>query len=387
MFIKFHVPKRVFRYLIAILIIVSLYFLNFTKRLNNYYHTVTDESVVVFPFNDEVRAPGISAKNIRTPRENAVFISVVRDSDLYDIMKSIRQIEDRFNHKFNYDWVFLNDQQFSFRFIETTSDLVSGNTYYGYIPLKDQWSIPKWVNKKRAKKVIKENKKRDKGDSMTRSHIHRYFSGFFFRHKLLANYDYFWKIEPGIEILCDVDYDIFKFMKDNNKEFGFSIATKNLFGDKESLWNVTKEFINKNPEYIEKENLLNWLTNNNNIDDFNYNGCQFFTNFEIGKLSFWNSQKYIDYFNYLDLNGGLYYERWDDARIHSLALSFLMPKEKFHFFDDIGYFHNPLYNCPADKDIFIEKKCRCDRSRDVTWTGGSCISSFYDITNRKKPEK
>jgi alpha 1,2-mannosyltransferase len=47
-----------------------------------------------------------------------------------------------------------------------------------------------------------------------------------------------------------------------------------------TLWNVTQEFMDKHPEYVNRGNdsLLNWLTD----DGFkNYNGCHFWSNFEV----------------------------------------------------------------------------------------------------------
>lgn len=47
-----------------------------------------------------------------------------------------------------------------------------------------------------------------------------------------------------------------------------------------TLWNATQEFMRNYPQYINrgKESLLNWLTD----DDFvNYNGCHFWSNFEV----------------------------------------------------------------------------------------------------------
>jgi hypothetical protein len=50
--------------------------------------------------------------------------------------------------------------------------------------------------------------------------VFRFQSGFFFRHPLLDQYDYYWRVEPDVDYYCDVDYDVFKFMRDNNKKYG-----------------------------------------------------------------------------------------------------------------------------------------------------------------------
>lgn len=85
-------------------------------------------------------------------RANATFITLARNNDIWEIAKSIRQVEDRFNRKFNYDWVFLNDKPFDAQFKKITTALVSGNTKYGLIP-KEHWSFPDWIDQDKAKKV------------------------------------------------------------------------------------------------------------------------------------------------------------------------------------------------------------------------------------------
>lgn len=52
----------------------------------------------------------------------------------------------------------------------------------------------------------------------------RFESGFFFRHELLKNYEYYWRVEPSIGLHCNVDYDVFRYMKDNNKKYGFVLS-------------------------------------------------------------------------------------------------------------------------------------------------------------------
>lgn len=85
-------------------------------------------------------------------RANATFVTLARNSDVWEIAKSIRHIEDRFNRKFNYDWVFLNDKPFDAQFKKVTSALVSGKTKYGLIPNK-HWSFPDHIDQEKAKKV------------------------------------------------------------------------------------------------------------------------------------------------------------------------------------------------------------------------------------------
>lgn len=56
-------------------------------------------------------------------RANATFVMLARNSDLDGAMKSVREAEDRFNRRYGYDWVFLNDQPFSSEFIRYAPSL------------------------------------------------------------------------------------------------------------------------------------------------------------------------------------------------------------------------------------------------------------------------
>ena len=49
-------------------------------------------------------------------KANATFVILVRNSDLKDIVESLKQIEDRFNRQFHYPYVFLNEKPFSEEF-------------------------------------------------------------------------------------------------------------------------------------------------------------------------------------------------------------------------------------------------------------------------------
>lgn len=51
-------------------------------------------------------------------RANATFVILCRNSDLNGAVRSIRDIEDRFNRKYRYPYVFLNEEPFTEEFKE-----------------------------------------------------------------------------------------------------------------------------------------------------------------------------------------------------------------------------------------------------------------------------
>ncbi|KAI9660222.1 MAG: alpha 1,2-mannosyltransferase 2.4.1 [Alyxoria varia] len=315
---------------------------------------------------------------------NATFVTLARNSDVWEISKSIRTIEDRFNRKFNYDWVFLNDKPFDEQFKKVTTALVSGKTRYGLIP-EAHWSFPEWIDTDKAAQVRKEMAEQEViyGDSISYRHMCRYESGFFFRHPLMLEYEWYWRVEPSVELYCDINYDTFEYMANHNKAYSFVISLFEYEKTIPTIWDSTKTFMNKHPEHLAANNAIDWLSEDGGET---YNRCHFWSNFEIGNLNWLRSDAYIDFFNQLDKDGGFFYERWGDAPVHSIAAGLLLDKKQIHFFNDIAYYHVPFTHCPTEEKVRLDNKCHCEPDKNFDWNGYSCTGRFYDTMNWTKPE-
>ena len=207
------------------------------------------------------------------PRMNATFVTLARNSDVWEIAKSIRQVEDRFKRRYNYDWVFLNDKPFDDLFKTVTTSLVSGKTHYGLIP-KEHWSFPEWIDQDKAAKVREDMKERKiiYGDSVSYRHMCRFESGFFFRQELMLNYEYYWRVEPSVELYCDVHYDPFRFMHENKKKYSFVLSLYEYHETIPTLWDSVKKFMKNHPEHIASNNMMSFLSDDGGET---YNKCHF----------------------------------------------------------------------------------------------------------------
>ena len=98
-------------------------------------------------------------------------------------------------------------------------------------------------------------------------------------------------------------------------------------------------------------------------------------------MDFWRGEAYSKFFDYLDATGGFYYERWGDAPVHSLGVTLFTDKNQIHFFDDIGYEHNPYTHCPRGPGKWEKGKCACnpDRSFGAFRQYNSSLY-IYDLT-------
>nr|POE72479.1 alpha-1,2 mannosyltransferase ktr1 [Quercus suber] len=302
-------------------------------------------------------------------RMNATFVTLARNSDVWEISKSIRQIEDRFNRNYNYDWVFLNDADFDDTFKKVTSALTSGKTRYGKID-SEHWGYPSFIDQKKAADVREDMKNRKiiYGDSVSYRHMCRYESGFFFRHPIMNEYEWYWRVEPSIELYCDVAYDPFVFMAENKKKYSFVLSLYEYVETIPTLWKSVRKFMDKHPEHIDKDNGMHFLSNDGGET---YNHCHFWSNFEIGNLNWLRSKAYLDFFDVLDKDGGFFYERWGDAPVHSIAAALMLKKDEIHFFNDIAYYHVPFTHCPTGEQTRLDLKCSCNPKDNFDWNGYS----------------
>lgn len=215
----------------------------------------------------------LSASSPVGGKMNATFVTLARNSDLWDIVKSIRQVEDRFNRNYGYDWVFLNDKPFDSTFKKVTTSLISGKTHYEEIP-QEHWSYPDFIDQEKARKVREDMAERKiiYGDSQSYRHMCRFESGFFFRQPIMHNYEWYWRVEPSIELYCDVGYDPFKFMADNGKKYSFVLSLYEYVETIPTLWDSAKTFIKKHPEHIAKGNAMDWISDDGGES---YNHCHF----------------------------------------------------------------------------------------------------------------
>ncbi|MCJ1315921.1 hypothetical protein MMC15_001241 [Xylographa vitiligo] len=283
------------------------------------------------------RADEYAADNPNSPRINATLLSLVRNSELDGMVQAMRDLERTWNHKFNYPWTFFNDVPFTENFKKKTQEQTKAKCNYEIIP-KEHWDVPSWINdalmEESARMLTEQGTQY--ANLVSYHKMCRWNSGMFYKHPALANTRYYWRVEPKVHFFCDVDYDIFRYMEDHNKTYGFTI---NLYDDPVSiptLWPETEKFLAAHPEYLHKNNAMDWVTDSERRPAHNkkangYSTCHFWSNFEIADMQVWRSRAYEDYFNHLDRAGGFFYERWGDAPVHSIALGLFEDKSKIHW--------------------------------------------------------
>ncbi|KIJ62421.1 glycosyltransferase family 15 protein [Hydnomerulius pinastri MD-312] len=349
-----------------------------------------------FSTHDSVSLSELASQPNASERANATFVILCRNSNLRGVIQSVRDVEDRFNRKYGYPYVFLNEEPFDEEFKRRVSVLSAAPMEFGTIP-KEHWYAPPWIDEQKAAAA----RKKMGEDGI----IYGVFAllcpfvfflgsscfgvpvgvGFVlkvdFSHGLWM-LRYYWRVEPDVHFHCDVNSDPFRLMQDHNKTYGFTISMYEFEATIESLWATAKDYAQLHPEQLHPHNALGFISDDGGSK---YNLCHFWSNFEIADMDFWRSEVYVSFFEFLDQKGGFYYERWGDAPVHSIAAALFLPRSSIHFFDEIGYEHPPYTHCPINGERWTKGRCSCSPAESFDYDGYSCLSRWEKTIRRLFP--
>ncbi|KAI8370720.1 nucleotide-diphospho-sugar transferase [Radiomyces spectabilis] len=306
------------------------------------------------------------------------FYMMVFNQKLQEARETVRSIEDRFNHKMGYPWIFLNNQYFTPEFRKYIKKLTNAPVFFGKID-SDVYGYPNWIDIDRAERLTNvvsvEFEDVYKLRHLSYHQMLRYQAGLFARHSLFDNVDYVWRVEPGAYYPCDITFDPFRHMRDNKKKIGFVLTMKENFWSLPTFWEAIQIFMSQNRHLVLPSNqtIMPWILDEEN----EYNLCHFWSNFEIMDLSFIKSPSYRRFFEFLDGTGNFFYQRWGDAPVRTVAAALFLKREQIEFFDKIGYSHSVAQHCPFVPDD--GQKCSCNVVEDHGFTDGSCTSNLLRL--------
>ncbi|WYZ38014.1 hypothetical protein EsH8_II_001520 [Colletotrichum jinshuiense] len=316
----------------------------------------------------------------------AAFVSLVAEQQLEQMVASIAQLEQRFNDKYHYDWVFFSHEELSEEFKEVTSNATAATGVDA-----------------------------DKALIRTAHHKRRWSAGLFAREKRLQAYDWFWMVEPGTQFTCDITFDVFRLMRDRGIAYGVNEVSFEDDANSKMLWQSTRMFMDKHPELVQPRADITWILGgggnlrnpstpttasadyNDAPDDFDglsgelqseecqesrpeteggvppsvppdadprqcepntvadafttrlaatYDQCNINTPIEIGSLNHFRGPEHSSYFDYLDNSGDFYFSTVSNVPVHSLSASMFLPRDKFWLLGNIVCEMHGLHNCP-----------------------------------------
>ncbi|ROT36886.1 glycolipid 2-alpha-mannosyltransferase [Sodiomyces alkalinus F11] len=310
------------------------------------------------------RALGLPREpDVDAPREDAVVVMMARNSERQAAQRAIESFERHFNRWFQYPIVFLNHEPWDKRFIRALSRATSAETHFEVMSESD-FGYPDGVDRDAARASMVRQKQLDWPHAGKEGYHHmcRFYSGKFYNMDILKKYKWYWRLDPDTEFFCSITYDPFVEMAKRGHVYGFTMAIWEVLSTVPSLFRHTADYkdaagipssplwkamVDPSPLPYPLRSLTSLLGNRDRHGDA-WNGCHYWSNFEIGDMDFFRGSQYQAYFDAMDRRGGFYFERWGDAAIHSLAVAMLLHPSQVHHFDDIGYRHDELWQCPAN---------------------------------------
>jgi len=145
-----------------------------------------------------------------------------------------------------------------------------------------------------------------------------------YEQPILNGLQYVWRLDDDSFIKTPVGYDVFRLMRDRRIQYGIAKVRSETGACIVGLWRAVTNYMNKRA--IRQRF---WWPR----------GRVFYNNFEISDLDVWRSPEYREYIDYIDRTGGIYYHRWGDAPIKTIAVTLFVPKNRIFRFKDIKYNH------------------------------------------------
>ncbi|GAA97603.1 glycosyltransferase family 15 protein [Mixia osmundae IAM 14324] len=319
------------------------------------------------------------------PREKGVILILARNSDMKELMPTLVNFEQRFNRFFRYPYLLLNEEEFTEEFRSNIRDSLPANAAVQYDRvMPSEWNIPSHQNATHFRESFARQAKQGVQYAGLESYHNmcRFYSGTFARHRSLAPYDWYWRLEPGVTFYCDITYDPFRFMAIRRKVYGFVITIKESANTIPTLFRHVQNY--RYAQHMTPSSLWPFVIEQGALTE-SYNRCHFWTNFEIGDLRFFRSVSYQNFFKALDDTGHFYTERWGDAPVRTLALALLAGREKVHYFEDFAYNHDFFTHCPRPKNLGCN--CSCPPESSAHWDidrneQHSCVPQWRDVVKR-----
>ncbi|KAG0023996.1 alpha 1,2-mannosyltransferase 2.4.1 [Podila clonocystis] len=317
-------------------------------------------------------------------KANGVLVVFTSEDQIQDARQTVRDMEDRFNRGRNYPWVILSALPLTERSKHLTAQLTKGTMTFGTVP-KAHYRLPKSIDvgKSMAKDLdlifagVNSNR-----TAISERHRWRYLSGFLARHELLNGYEFFWRVDPGLEIFCDIEDDPMLEMKKNGQKFAWSMSTTGHKDGVPSAWAFVDTFKKTHADVLPQHNSEFFLAKETG-DEFTT--CTFGVQNSIGHVDFFRSPEYLAFFDAIEHEGLIYYEKFTDAVVATLGVSLLLPKSQILHLDGMGWAtaSKEWSYCPHSAEL--NAKCHCNPNPAIKPAHLSCNSFWLGKT--KSPQK
>ena len=244
--------------------------------------------------------------------------------------KSIDSLYKNYNNTFRHDIIIFYDSKFPF-LEKDQQDIIKNRSEISFKLLSgDLWSLPNFITLN-SKDWIEPHV------PVGYRHMIRWYGILIYKYLIDLGYEWYVRLDDDSLIHSEINYDMFKFMYDNNYEYGFRAYSNDHIM-------VSNNLIELCDTYIKKNNItptfLNRFTREWKTKEYNILG--YYNNFLVSKLSFWINDDVQKFLKEIDNSGYIYTKRWGDLIIQAVTIQIFMNRNKLYHFNDWCYEHVTL---------------------------------------------
>lgn len=246
---------------------------------------------------------------------------------------SLELLYKNFNNKYQYPvLVFTFGTQYSKRYINNIHETIDPTIEF--IELRPP-KIPSHIREEELfyhRKEIPYVRKSFPKSRLGYLHALQFVAGEVMEHPEIRKYDFGLKMDDDTFIIGEIDFDLFKFMRDNNYKFG-PFAAKAYDHERVRQCQIgLRELVKK---YIKENNVQCGILNKSLDKDGNWDSVVA-RDPTIWDLSIFRNQNWKKWWNCVNESGGIYKYRWGDLEIHSLYMRMYYPDSAWYNFDFYG---------------------------------------------------
>lgn len=263
-----------------------------------------------------------------SPRRGVVvYLTRGRAGDLKQLARSLKLLRKHFLTQFPYPVIV---------FHEGDVDATDQSRLIAIAPERIRFEVvkfrvPEWLTEDRAKALPWRT---------GYCHMCDFFAGTIFENPAMAPFDWYWRLDIDSFLLTPIRYDLFAALDHNDLNYGYLTT----FYEQEHVCQGLAEWV---ADLVQKERIVPTFLGKHVDAGGMWNRLSLYTNFEIGRLSFWRSEQYKRLWGQIKQSRGIYEKRWGDAPLHYIALSLFETETKIARITDVGYRHVNFFACPS----------------------------------------
>jgi len=176
----------------------------------------------------------------------------------------------------------------------------------------------------------------------------RWYGILIYKYLVDLGYEWYMRMDDDSLIHSRIEYDLFKFMYDNQYEYGFRSYCSDHISVSNGLIEFCKEYCDRNdvkPVFLNRYGLNNEISTTRK-----HNILGYYNNFLISKLSFWMRDDVQKFLHSYDNSGYQYTRRWNDLISQAVTIQIFMDRNKVYHFNDWCYEHTTFGGAYDSKD-------------------------------------